>query len=190
MCEQIIADLDVTVPDTDPQGDPITSIRHSAKHEKGVFERFEPYIEEIEDHYNIEYRGTERPVFEWHVEEGKDDWKCGNSEYLRKKWVRVRDRDLTCVAFMMDHQSQPPFDPNFEVMGGKLEFAQHGFGFQPERGTLVVFPSDPHFLHRTAPVLAGELFQIRFHIAATEPFLYQPTDFPGDFRAWLKPYMS
>jgi hypothetical protein len=104
--------------------------------------------------------------------------------------VRVRDRDLTAVIFLTDHQDKPPFDPEFEVSGGKLEFPQHGFGFNPERGTMVVFPADPHFLHRTAPVKAGELFQIRLHIATKEPFLYQPDDFPGDFRSWLKPFMS
>lgn len=185
MCEKIISALDVTIPDEDKQGKPLVSVRHNKKHEMGVFERIEPLLDEIEEHYDVEYRATERPVFEWYVEDVEDDWKCGNSEYLRKKWVRVRDRDLTGIIFLTDHQDTIPFDPDFEVKGGKLEFPQHRFGFNPERGTMVLFPSDPHFLHRTAPIAAGELFQIRFHIATAEPFLYQPTDFPGDFKNWF-----
>lgn len=189
-CEDIILSLNTTTPDVDKQGRGIASIRHNKKSEKIIFDRVEPLIDTFEQHYNIEYKGFERPTFEWYVEGIDEGWRSANSEYLRDKWVRVRDRDLTGVIFLMDYQDRPPFDVDFEVCGGKLEFAQHQFGFNPERGTMIVFPSGPHFLHRTAPIQAGDLFQVRFHIAAQTPFLYQPSDFPGDYTTWLKPYMS
>jgi hypothetical protein len=189
MCENIVDALNVTTPDTDKQGHPIPSYRHNKKYEKEILVRCQDLFELFEDHYNVEYRGFERPTFEWYIEGVKDDWRCGNSEYLRDKWVRTRDRDLTGIIFLSEYQNHVPFDVDFEVCGGKLEFAQHDFGFNPERGTMIIFPAGPHFLHRTGSIEAGDLFQVRFHIATMEPFLYQPRDFPGDFRTWLKPYM-
>ena len=180
-CENMILSLNTTTPDYDPQGRGIPSIRHNQKSEQIVFERTQEALPLIESHYDIKYRAFERPTFEWYVENIDEKWRCGNSEHVRNKWVRVRDRDLTGILFLMDHQDSVPFDVDFEVCGGKLEFAQHGFGFNPERGTLIVFPSGPHFLHRTAPIMAGDLFQVRFHIAAQAPFLYQPTEFPGTY---------
>ena len=185
LCEKLISNLNITTPDYDKQGRGIASIRHNQKNEQIVFDQVSPTIENIEQHYGVEYRGFERPTFEWYVEDIEEKWKCGNSEYLHEKWVRVRDRDLTGIIFLTDHQGTPPFDPDFEVCGGKFEFPQHQFGFEPERGTMIIFPSGPHFLHRTAPVLAGDLFQVRFHISAMEPFLYQPRDFPGDYTTWF-----
>ncbi len=190
LCETIIDAMNVTVPDTDKQGRAIPSIRHNERSEQIVFERIEPILHEIEEHYNVEYRGTEIPFFEWYIEDIDDPFKCGSSEYLREKWVRVRDRDLTGVIFLTDHQDQIPFDQDFEVMGGKLEFPQHGFGFNPERGTMIVFPAGPHFLHHTARIKAGDLFQVKFHIATQRPFLYQPDDFPGTFEQWLDPFIG
>lgn len=190
LSETIIDNLNVTTPDTDPQSRPIPSFRHNEKNGKIVFERIEPLLPTIEDHYNVEYRGTEIPTFEWYIEGIKDKYKCGNSEYLRDKWVRVRDRDLTGIIFLTDHQDHIPFDQDFEVCGGKLEFPQHEFGFNPERGTMIIFPADPHFLHHTALIQAGDLFQVRFHIATQRPFIYQPDEFPGGFEQWLDPYIG
>lgn len=186
LCESIIQSLDVTVPDTDKQERYIPSIRHNKKYEKVILEHLQPLFETFEQYYNVEYRALERPMFEWYVEGIDDKWKCASSEYLRQKWVRTRDRDLTGIIFLTNYQDTTPFDPDFEVVGGKLEFAQHGFGVNPERGTLVLFPSGPHFLHRTAGIEAGELFQVKFHIATQKPFIYQPADFPGDYRTWFK----
>ena len=185
LCEQIIVAMNPTTPDYDAHGKPLTSIRHNQKAEEMVFDRVSEIVPEMEQHYDIEYRGFERPTFEWYIDGIDEKWKCGNSEYLREKWVRVRDRDLTGILFLMDYQETTPFDIDFEVCGGKLEFPQHQFGFNPERGTLIIFPSGPHFLHRTAPIHAGDLFQVRFHIAAQKPFLYQPSNFPGDYTNWF-----
>lgn len=185
-CEGIIDRLDVTIPDVDTEGYPLVSYRHNKTCEKIVFEQIEPLIPKFEEYYQFEYKGTERPTFEWYVEGTEDKFRCGNSEYLRGKWVRTRSRDLTGLIFLKDYQDKVPFDEDFEVMGGKVEFPQHDFGFNPERGTMVVFPSGPHFLHRIAPIEAGELFVVRFHIAAQTPYLYQPVDFPGDYTTWFK----
>ncbi len=86
----------------------------------------------------------------------------------------------------MDYNDQPPFDKEFEVFGGKLEFLQHNFGFNPRRGLGVIFPSDPHFLNLTSSIEYGELYQIRFQLQTETMFLYKPEEFPGDYSVWFK----
>jgi hypothetical protein len=99
--------------------------------------------------------------------------------------MRLYNRDFTGVIFLSDYQEQVPFDDEYEVFGGKLEFYSHKFGFNPQRGTLIIFPSDPHFINATSPIQAGDLFQIRFHITCTQPYLYNPKNFPGNYTTWF-----
>jgi hypothetical protein len=137
-------------------------------------------------YYQQAYKGTERMQFEWYPEGCTSEFVCENSEFLRQKWLRTKARDFTCILFLSDYQEKIPFEQEFEVYGGKLEFVQHKFGFNPKRGTLIVFPSDPHFINITTPILAGDLFQVRIQIAAKSPYLYNPQDFPGNYTTWFK----
>ena len=189
LCEDLVDMLDLTVPDTDVEGHALKTIRMHERGELMVFDYLEKIVPEIEEYYRIDYRGTEPMVFEWYAE-GCAGYEphCENSNYVRKKWLRTRDRDLTGIIFLSDYQERIPFDDDFEAYGGKLEFAQHGFGFNPQRGTMILFPSDPHFINNTTQILAGDLYQIRFHIAAQSPFLYDPEAFPGDYRSWLEQF--
>lgn len=185
LCEEVIDQLGVTIPDIDPEGNPVPSVRHNNVAEKMIFERLESIYATVEQYYNIEYRGTEKMFFEWYPQGSVGKPICDGSDYLQKKWVRTRDRDVTAVLFLTDHRETVPFDPDYEVRGGKLEFPQHGFGFNPERGTLIFYPSTPQFVNAVAPVEAGDLFQVKIHLAAKSPFLYQPTDFPGNYTVWF-----
>jgi hypothetical protein len=89
------------------------------------------------------------------------------------------------VLFLSDYQESPSFDSEYEVYGGKLEFPQHAFGFNPRRGTLVLFPSDPHFINVTSDVFVGELFQSRLQLAASTPYFYDSEMFPGNYTQWF-----
>lgn len=186
LCEDIVDMLELTVPDIDLEEHPLRTVRMNERAELILFDYIEQIIPEIEDYYDLEYKGTEQMVFEWYTEEC-DGYEphCENSSYIQKKWMRTKDRDLTGVIFLSDYQERVPFDNDFEVYGGKLEFAQHGFGFNPQRGTLIIFPSVPHFINNTTEVLAGDLYQVRFHIAAQTPYAYNPKLFPGDYRTWF-----
>ena len=190
ICEEVIDVLDVTVPDTNPEGKPIPSVRHNKKAERFIFERLERTFEHLERHYNVEYRGTEQMLFEWYPQGSTGALTCDSSEYINKKWVRTRDRDLTAVLFLSQFSEAAAFDDDYEVYGGKLEFPNHGFGFNPERGTLVVFPSTPHFLNANGFVQVGDLFQVRIHMATKKPFMYQPREFPGNYQTWFSHLMG
>lgn len=185
ICEDIIDLMDVTVPDVDPYGKPIPSIRHNEQAEKFIFERLKQLYASVITHYNIEYRGTEKMLFEWYPQGCTSPLVCDGSEFINNKWVRTRDRDITAVLFLTDYSEAAAFDSDYEVYGGKLEFPNHNFGFNPERGTVVFFPSTPHFLNTVSPIQVGDLFQVRIHIAAKSPFIYQPADFPGNFYSWF-----
>jgi hypothetical protein len=185
-CEDLVDSLDFFVPDRGPDDKPIKTLRFNEKAQELIYNRFLDFIPEIEKHYNVEYKGTEEIFFEWFTEEcAGDPPHCENSEFLRKKWVRTKNRDFCGVLFLSSYQNKPEFETDYEVYGGKLEFAQHEFGFNPERGTLVIFPAGPHFINATAPVHLGDLYQCRIHFATKSLYMYDPTQFPGDYRTWF-----
>ena len=185
-CEEIVDNLGYYDPDTDKEGNPIKMFRHYEPGQEQIFHTLEPLINEIFKYYNINYRGTEEMLFEWYYTGVLEKPSCENSNFVRRKWLRTKDRDVSGILFLSDYNDQPPFDSDYEVYGGKLEFPQHGFGFNPQRGTLIIYPSGPHFINASAQIQYGELYQVRLHMAATLPFLYQPVNFPGDFRSWFK----
>lgn len=185
MCEKILDLVNFTTTDKDPAGRPIPMVRSCELAEEALFSKLSEARSDIFKHYGIEYRGTERMQFHWFPANTKGELGCENSEYVRKQWLRVRNRDLTAVLFLSDYQDKLPFDGDYEVYGGKLEFPQWKFGFNPERGTLVVFPSVPHFINAVSPVLAGDLFLVKIHMASKQIFLFDPKQYPGDLNSWF-----
>ena len=184
-CEDIVIDLNFYTPNYDAEGDPTMLMRAHEQSEHIIYTKFQSLIPKIEEYYGFEHRGTESVMFEYYAEDTKPILHCENSDWIRKKWVRTRDRDITCLLFFNTFQDKVPFDGDYEVYGGKIEFPQHGFGFNPEWGTMIVFPSGPHFINSTSHIIAGELVMARFHLAAKMPYLYNPTKFPGDYRSWF-----
>ena len=185
LCEGIVIDLNFFTPNYDEEGDPTMLMRAHEQSEHIIYTRFQELIPKIEEYYGFEHRGTETVMFEYYAEDTKPVLHCENGDWIRKKWVRTRDRDITCLLFFNTFQDQIPFDNDYEVYGGKIEFPQHGFGFNPERGTMIVFPSGPHFINAASHIIAGELIMARFHLAAKMPYLYNPAKFPGDYRSWF-----
>lgn len=186
-CETIIDMLDFTIPDTDRQGDVVSSVRRNDQSQGMIYERLLLLFPELQAYFRFIYRGTQPVDFEW-CPQGSPGVTVHseNSNFARGKWVRTQARDFTGVLFMNDYQEKIPFEHDYEVYGGKLEFPQHQFGFNPQRGTLIVFPSAPHFINLTTPIYAGDLYQARFHIAAQSPYIYQPRNFPGNYTTWFK----
>ena len=173
----------------DDEGNLIPSERHHEGAEKEVFQKFQELTHEIEEYFTgFQYRGTEHLIFQqFPVSNGKlsEEPHCENSVYKRKKWIKVVDRELTAILWLKDYKENPPFDVNTQVLGGKLEFPVYNFGFQPQKGTLIIYPACPRFISLTSPVLVGELQTVRFHICGKQSWIYQPENFPGDLRTWF-----
>lgn len=186
-CAQIATTVRVN-PDVDTDGVPLTMVRSHDASESLIFNKFKALIPHIEEHYELDYKATESVQFFQHpVSNGKlaEQPHCDNAAYKRKKWVRVSARDLTCVIWLKDYADQPPFDLKRHVYGGRLEFPIYNFSFQPQVGTLVVFPSCERFIQATSPILVGELQLAKFFVHSKNVWLYDPAKFPGDFRTWF-----
>jgi hypothetical protein len=190
MCEELIDMCEFTVPDTDKNEREVKTTKTSETAESVIYERLLQLIPELEAYYQFEYKGTERINFEWFPQDSAGDFQCENSNFLRGKWLRTKQRDFSAILFMSDYQETTPFETTYEVYGGKLEFAQWGFGFNPQRGTLIVFPSDPHFINVTSTAFVGDAHQARIQIAAKDIWLFQPQNFPGNYQSWFKDDIS
>jgi len=192
-CINIIDALNITTPDIDPEGKPLMSVRANEESELIIYNKLmNPGLYgAICQYYGIQYHATETMLFEFYPEGFENSVHvCENSRFNEdlKKWVRLYRRDVTGVLFLSDYvdpSTQYLHRDDFEVYGGKLEFPQYDFGFFPTRGTVVFYPSDPHFLNAVAPVRAGDSYQVRIHIAAKTPYLYDPSEFPGEYKDWF-----
>lgn len=188
-CEEIIIGNNNSYPNYDKQG----KVRPLIFGNRLAETRIVPQIEDqvvpaIESHYGVEVKGIKPFTIEWYAAgyEGKDTPRCENSIYANNNWVRSNSNDFAGILFLNDYNDTPPFDEGFEVFGGQLEFITHGFSFNPQRGTLIIFPGAPNFINNTAAVKAGELTQIRIHIATHELYVYNQKEFDGDYTTWFK----
>lgn len=186
-CDRIAETVRVS-PSLDTNEKPMAMERYHVPSEDLIFSAFKPIIPDLEKHYTgFKYRGTEHLVFQQFPVNGMlgEEPHCENAVYKRKKWIRLKDRDLTGVLWLKDYQDAPPFNLKTQVLGGKLEFPVYNFGFQAQKGTLVIYPSCERFISLTTPVLVGELQCVRFHICGEGIWVYDPEEYPGDFRIWL-----
>jgi hypothetical protein len=187
-CLEIAKELRVE-PTLDQEGNPTAMGRHSTSVGLELFELLKPELPGIADHYGIKYRGTEEFQFQqFPVTNGQpaEAPHCENAVYKRKRWIRINDRDLTGIIWLKDYADAPPFNVNKHVYGGKLEFPVYNFGFQPQIGTCVIFPSSERFISLTSSIQVGELQVAKFHIAGEGVWIYNPDDYPGDFRDWFQ----
>jgi len=184
-CEDLVDECEFFVPDTDIGGTPISSRKTCETAQSIIYHRLIQDIPIIESTYSVQYRGMESMEFEWYPTESFGQVRNENSAFINNKWARINTRDFTGVLFLTDYQDNVPFDGEYEVYGGKLEFPRHGFSFNPKRGTLVIFPSDPRFSNATSHVFVGEAVQVRIQMVMTTPYKYDPRQFPGDFRSWF-----
>lgn len=188
--DQIVDALNIVECDEDPHGNPIKSTRYNPYCESIIFNKLEDIKEEVERYYSLTWDGTTTMTFEFFPEECADGLQpeCSNSVMVNNKWTKVRNRDLTGIVFLSDYNTDGDenFDPSFEVFGGRLQFPVHKFSFNPKRGTLVLFPAGPHFIHAISPIYAGDLFLVRFHVSSRTKWTYSPSAFPGNFRHWFQ----
>lgn len=195
LCEQIIDNIYVEQCDLDKEGDPIPMERHHDELQTVIYNKLKEYIPQIEEKYNAKYKGTDPIVFQYFPEFIKRPAKqpsCENSKYLRKKWVKIRDIDLTSVLWLKNYQDHTPLDPRTEVYGGKMEFPAYNFSLVPQRGTLIIFPAGPHFITSISPILVSDLYQVKINMSIENKnggiFLYQPVNYPGTWDQWFEGY--
>jgi hypothetical protein len=197
LCDEILRQIELKQPNTDREGKAIPFERHHEGLERLIFPLLKQEVPNIEQRYFAKYKGTETLVFQHFPERANTIAKqpgCENAQYARKKWVKIKDVDLTGFIWLKDFNDSVPLDPRIEVYGGKLEFPAYNFSLQPQRGTLVLFPAGPHFINAISPVLVSDLYQIKVNICLSPNdgsgiYLYQPAKFPGKWQDWLKEFV-
>lgn len=150
-----------------------------------ITNRIKPIIPKLEQHYQFDYKGLRPPKIEWYPANVSAPIDTGSFSFIQGKWVRTGVDDFTGVIFLKDYQDQPPIDEEFECYGGKLQMANHNFSFNPNRGTLIFFPADMRFLNQFTTSVIGDNIAIRFRLVAQDPWLYNPTSFPGNYQTWF-----
>ena len=151
-----------------------------------ITDKINEIIYDIMSHYDIEILDITPPMFYELKQNSINKPQCDSSRFLNEKWVQVFPRDLSGYIALCNYNDKVPFDEKFEVYGGKLEFPQHDFGFNPQVGTLILYPSGPHFIHQHTVISYGDLFYIQFFLKSNVPYLYSPEHFPGDYTTWFK----
>lgn len=186
LCEDIVERSRMDFPNTE-NGVPVKSITQNVLTQNRVLPFLEDLIPFLESYYEFEHGGILPFNIEIFPQGCKQEIaRSENSELGQdNEWRRVNDRDFTGIIFLKDNCDDRNFDDFFEVYGSKLEFPNHGFGFKPQRGQLILFPSAPNFVNATISPKLGEMLQIRFHLVASEPYTYDRLKFPGNYTNWF-----
>jgi len=185
-CEQVADSAEFISLDVNKANQPVMTIKHTEFAHDIVTQALVTHQENIEAHYGAKIINIEPTRVQWADETVSPTATCDNSTRIKDKWLRVHNRDLTALVFLCDYNDKPPFDSEFEVYGGKIEFPSHGFGFNPVRGTMILYPSDPHFTHVFSKIGMGELFISKTFIQLDPPLIYSPRNFPGTWQQWLE----
>lgn len=191
LCEELVDDLDLSFPDENSEGIPQKTIIQNDRLEEVIYDHLVSIVPQIEEYYGVTKRGITTMDFEWYTQGCEQSEPISENSRLmdvggKRKWARVRDRDISFILFLTEYCDKPNFDTDYEVYGGKLEFPTWGFGFNPQRGTLIAYPSAPNFCNVTSSVQLGDLVQVRFHMATQRPFSFKPQDYPGNYKVWFQ----
>ena len=189
LCEDIVDLLAFGIPDVDKDDNPLKTIRHNESIEEVVYERFDEMIPIIESHYDIKYKGMDKMQFEFYPQGFLgEEAHSENSNFYRGKWIRTKDFDFVAIIWLSTYSESTAGLGEFDIYGGKLEFPQYDFSFNPEQGTMVIFPAVPNFINAISPVEVNNLYQIRIKITADKPYLHDPKKFPGSYIEWFESF--
>ena len=78
-------------------------------------------------------------------------------------WRRDVDRDYSMLFYLSD---------KFE--GGNITFNRFGFSYKPEKGDLIIFPSDNRYLHTAEEVTEGHRYAVVAFCSTKESIKVQP----------------
>lgn len=141
--------------------------------------------EEIASYYGVIVSKVENIEF-WNIPEGVEyKANCDNSKFYNNVWIRTSAVDFTSLIFLQNTADHTPLDPRYEIFGGRYEFPQYNFGFNPTTGVMITHPSDPHFINGFSTPIGTDLFVIKIKYSCNDLYLHDPKKFPGDITCWF-----
>lgn len=190
-CEDMILRLKHTSPNTDQRGNPTVTYKGNRLSEIRIENTFKDVIPELENYYSFNFKTLTSMLFEWYptgftgLPASCEAYSMINKRGKSAIWQKIKDYDFTVVIFLNSYNDDQFFDERFEVRGGKLGFPTHDFGFNPERGSAIVFPCRPNFVNAVGPIEVGNLNMVKFHIITKGEYEYNMNDFPGGYKEWF-----
>lgn len=185
-CEEIVLNLKHSIPNRDSKNNPVKTFKTNQLAELRLMERVDNFLDNAETYYGFQAVNLSPFNFEW-MPEGYlgEPPKPDDGIFFNGKWTKSKDIDFTLLIFLSSTKDVSISDTLMESFGGKLEFFNHNLTITPKAGTILMFPSNEHFLNTFTEVSLGNLNCIRCYITAKEPYKYSPSDFPGDYRTWF-----
>ena len=181
MCSKLLTDIEQLAED-----DGLCLLKSKINLTTLCSDKIKELLPNIMNHYEITINDMTPPSL-YELKQGSEiSPNCDNSRHLNGKWVQIFPRDISGYIALCNYNDNIPFDDTFEVYGGKFEFPQHEFGFNPQIGTLILYPSGPHFIHKNTTIECGSLYYIQFFLKSVDPYLYNPANFPGDYTTWFR----
>jgi hypothetical protein len=185
-CESVINSLDF-VPTFSEDGKVKANIMRNRLMDMRLSKKINDLVEDIETYYKCEIDSFSAGRYEWYPTNYQaSNAECENSCLINGTWSRKNQNDFMITIILNDHQEKVPFDPDYEVKGGNLEYPTHNFSFLPKRGMVIIHPANQYFLHGIASVKAGNLYLIRICAICDAPYKYDPEQFKGSYNIWFK----
>lgn len=185
-CLTVLDRLNFTFP-SEENGQFIKTLIGNKVISDSIVHMFSYYEEDVEHYYDVELRSFTNVSVEWFPQGCRQDGVVCENSFLRNgEWKRRNSNDFTAVVFLKNKNTSSDFDEYTDVYGGTLQFPVQNVSIHPKMGTLVLFPSGPHFRNNTTSPQLGDMVQLRFHIVCEKPYAYSIKNFPGDYRTWWK----
>lgn len=189
LCEQIVDNLstEFNTPDYDENNIPSLVKCTNEPSQNIIINKFEnDILSKLEHHFNVSIDKVTQPNFLWYPERYTNKQVfCDNSNYISNKWHKTKKRDLSITIFLSTFCKDPSIDCDYEVYGGKIDYPQYNFGFEAQRGSLIIHPSDPHFLYSINDIIVGDLLVCKFYLTTKDVYVYNPQHFPGNYKTWF-----
>lgn len=105
-------------------------------------------------------------------------FKSNNSVFMNNQWVRNEYNDFTITLLLTSYYNpKEPIDREFESLGGQLQFPQHNISIYPDRGGVIIHPSDNHFIKNNCSIAQGTCVMIDVLVSCKDMYLYNPIEF-------------
>ncbi len=133
----------------------------------------------INSHYDVKCHKIENIGFTYGKHRCEASlFKSFNSVFYNNVWVRNEFNDFTLTIFLTSfHHNKEPIDTEFESHGGAFQFPQHNTSIYPDRGGVLIHPSDNHFMRNHTAIDNGTLCFIDVTISCDGLYFYDPFKF-------------
>lgn len=179
LCENLLNDLIITqAVDEETPGSYISEVIDETINIL-LKERLSPLFSNISERFEVTPQKIEKVVFKYFKGPcNETPFKADNSVFMSNVWVRNEYNDFTITLFLTSYYNpSEKLDTEFESLGGQLQFPQHNMSVYPDRGGIIIHPSDNHFVKNNSAVIQGTCAMIDVLISCDTLYLYDPVEF-------------